>query len=193
MGRKRGSEHWVLDDAGNRTVLTPAVHAAVIATARGGYWPRMVAVLNGIDPDTLCGWLELGNSPDGYEPYASFAEAYLLAEAESCRELEDALRKAALGTSEARVRPEVLIWLLERRHPLLWKGGTLSALQVAAQSRSGGRLRAAAERFLAELPEAERDRARALGLNVPQLSEGPPGPVKTPAAYTNGESDAQRT
>lgn len=175
-GRKRGPAHWVLDDAGERTALTVAVAAALIAHSRAGRWPQSAAVLCSVTPETLLSWLERGTEECALEPYRSFAEAYLESEMQNCADLEDVVQAAALGrTPKAKKngpRPpdvETAKWLLERRYAFLWKGGGIPACSVVASAQSRRLLREKAEAYLSQLPETERARARESGF---MLTEG---------------------
>jgi hypothetical protein len=168
-GRKKGHEHWVLDDAGERTALTPALGAALVAHSRAGRWPQSAAVLCHVTPETLLGWVERGAEQCALEPYRSFAEAFLESEMQNCADLESVVQAAALGRNPkpkgGRRGPDVETakWLLERRYAFLWKGGGLAAASVVASSQTRKALREKAEAYLALLPDHERARARELG------------------------------
>ncbi len=173
VGRKEGSEAWVLDDAGHRTVLTPQLVQDLLSHAERGYWPAMCALLCRVAPETLQRWLERGVEEDAIEPYRSFAEAFVMAELEVCAELEDKLRDIALGKvgplerGEAGPDAGVIQWLLVNRYSQLWRGGGVSATQIVLTGTSSKTLRAKAEAFLKSLPQEHQQRARAEGLSLP--------------------------
>lgn len=173
-GRDENSAAYVMDDNGHSTALSPGVEAALVANARKGYWPAMCALLCRVAPSSVQNWLEKGLDEYAVNPYKRFAENFIHAELESCAELEDMIRKAALGEvlkDPDCLPPDVkaLQWLLERRYSDLWSGGGQTAVGMAliATSPTSSVLRAKALEFLRALPEAERTRAHAAGLTLP--------------------------
>ena len=180
-GQHKGPDKWILDQAGNRTVLTPTVVESLLNETRKGRWPQMAAVRSGVDPRTLAKWLERGVGDDAIEPYKSFAQAFLLAEAEFVVEMEDVLINNAKGEldyqpGKPRPNPETARYLLERRMGILWGGKAMSGLEVVARSEGRRAVRQKAIEFLDSLSEADKARARSRGIMLPdrpvQLTEG---------------------
>lgn len=182
MARKKGHEHYILDDAGKSTALTPAMADALVAETRAGRWPQMAAVRCNLDPRTLLRWLERGIEEDAIEPYRTFTQEFLRAEADFCAEMEDVLMKSALGKFEyepgkPRPNPETARYLLERRMAVLWGGRALSGLEVVSQASGRQGIRKKALEFLESLSAADKQRARDRGLMLPDggglvLTEG---------------------
>jgi hypothetical protein len=173
-GRDGNAAAYIMDDAGHPTALRPEVEANLVASARKGYWPAMCALLNKVAPSTVKTWLEKGLDEYAVNPYRRFAEDFIHAELESCAELEDILRKAALGLVEKdpdHEPPDIAAvrWLLERRYADMWRGGAQSATSIAlaATSPEARGVRQKALEFLKSLPEAERVRAQGAGLTLP--------------------------
>lgn len=177
--RKKGPNAWVLDDAGIRTSLTPQLADECVTRMRRGYWPRIVALLTGVTPTTLHGWIERGVSDDAIEPYRSFAERMLEAEALSSADLFDVLRDGALGLLEgvpvvpARKGPpprrpadlRVAMWLLQQRYGADWRGAGVSAMAVLEQVEVGygQKIRAQVDVWLRSLPPQAVAQGRELG------------------------------
>ncbi len=173
-GAYQNSGAYTLDDNGIPTALKPEVETALVTHARKGYWPAMCALLCKVQPETVQRWIEKGLDEYAINPYKRFTENFVLAELESCAELEDVLRQAALGQVRRKKGfqpPDVsaVRWLLERRYADLWRGGaqTATGMVFAATSPAAKELRTKALEFLRSLPEAERVRASGAGLTLP--------------------------
>lgn len=166
----------MLDGNGRQTALTPNVAQKLVAEIRQGRWPQMAAVRCGVAPETLLKWLERGMLEDAVEPYMSFTQQFLLAEADFCAELEEVLLSRALGREEkpkdGRMRPDsdVARYLLERRLGILWGGkGALSAIETVSNESANKRVatRQKAQAFLDRMTDEQRDTARRAGFILP--------------------------
>lgn len=95
-------------------LLTPAVHAAIVESIRGGNYIDMSAAAAGICRKTFYNWMHLGEADDATEPYLSFASDVRKAEAESEADAVKVLHAAKYEDWKA---SEVF---LKRRFPKRW-------------------------------------------------------------------------
>ena len=158
-------------------------HERIIEDMRGGDWPAMIALKNGIAPATLLSWVLRGLNPDEHPTYRDFADDFVRVEAEISGQLVDIIMKSAMGKLERRdsedpyQAPNVddAKWLLVKRFQFLWaqrKDGSFggeSAAEVVCrkieeiQSEEREKVR----KLLARLPEDAKREARAEGFLVP--------------------------
>lgn len=165
---------WVMDDEGKRTALSPDLARALVNEISQGRWPQMAAVRCGVDPRTLRKWLEKGLDDVPVEPYHSFTQAFLKAEADWCAQLEQVLWNSATGQLDyepGKPRPnvETAKYLLERRMGVLWGTGRgQSGLEAVAELGARSNIRAKALAFLESLSEGDKQRARDRGIMLPE-------------------------
>lgn len=155
----------VVDDLGNFTALTPEVKAAFLSELAKGDWPIYAAFRAGIAPKSVKRWLDKGLEEAAIEPYASFAADVIRCEAELAGQLIKVVMDDALGktmpAAEGMRRPNVqtAIWMLQSRFKALWgKDGAPGAAVGIAEY---------AERQLATLDDAQREKARKILAKLP--------------------------
>jgi len=141
----------------------------------------MVALRNGIAPNTMLKWVLKGLDPDAPSAYREFADEVVSVEAELSKMLVDVIMDKALGRTrppeEDMLRPsaEDAKWLLQKRFQFLWQEdkegrvGGQSVAEVVTQRIEGieGEHKAEVRRILAELPAEAKGRARKAGFLVP--------------------------
>lgn len=168
----------VPDDMGNFTALTPAVQQRFLDELAKGDWPQLAAFRAGISPKSVKRWLDKGLEEAAVEPYASFAAAVVMLEAQLAGKLIEVIVNDALGTTptpdEGRTKPNVLSaqWLLNNRYRFFWgtKDGVVppAAISIAEHiERQSSALdaskRDAVKKILAKLPADARADARKEG------------------------------
>ncbi len=168
----------VPDDLGNFTALTPSVVQKFLDELAKGDWPQLAAFRAGIAPKSVKRWLDKGTEEAAIEPYASFAAAVVMLEAELAGKLIQVVIADALGTAEkppeGMKAPNVqtAIWLLQNRFRFFWgtKDGLVSpaAISIAEHiERNASTLdqskRDAVKQILAKLPADARADARKKG------------------------------
>lgn len=169
----------VPDDLGNFTALTPAVQQKFLDELAKGDWPQLAAFRAGIAPKSVKRWLDKGLEECAIEPYASFAAAVVMLEAELAGKLVHVVMQDALGTGDwtpdcGRPKPNVQTaqWMLQNRFRFYWgtKDGLVSpaAISIAetierqVSTLDEGK-REAARKILAALPNEARAEARKKG------------------------------
>jgi hypothetical protein len=170
--RKVGPDAWVLDESGNRTALTPQLADQAVTLMRERWlWPNRIAVMIGVMPRTLFGWVERGVAEDAVEPYRSFADEFVLAEAQSAAALFDVVRQAAMGEIvpvKGKLCPDLrlAVWLLERRFGEDWEGagGSVMGVVLRSETESARGIRAKLDGWLRSLPDEVISRGRDLGI-----------------------------
>jgi hypothetical protein len=106
---------------GGKTRLTNHRAAVVLHAIGCGCYRETAAQLAGVTPETLTHWMKW----DG-EPYASFQRLVRKAEADLEARMVTAL------TSQANVRPELALAILERKFPQRWAKVTVVAMPPPA-------------------------------------------------------------
>lgn len=168
----------VPDDLGNFTALTPAVQQKFLDELAKGDWPQLAAFRAGIAPKSVKRWLDKGLEECAIEPYASFAAAVVMLEAELAGKLvkvvmDDALGIGALPDKSMRApNVQTAQWMLQNRFRFYWgtKDGLVSpaAISIAetverqVSTLDEGK-REAARKILAALPNEARAEARKKG------------------------------
>jgi hypothetical protein len=161
--------------------ITPARHKKIITDLEGGDWPAMVALRNGIAPNTLLGWVIKGLDPEAPDGYRKFADAFVQVEADISGALVKAIMDSALGRLEPRFEgdpppPNVgdAKWMLVKRFSFLWKerkDGTMgeSAAEVVCRriEEIESDHRDEVRKILAQLPDEAKREARTAGFLVP--------------------------
>jgi len=162
---------------GGKTRLTNHRAAVVLHAIGCGCYRETAAQLAGVTPETLTHWMKW----DG-EPYATFQRLVRKAEADLEARMVTAL------TSQANVRPELALAILERKFPQRWAKVTVVAMPAPPSSKDDlGKIlteisaRAQAERAArGQLPPASTIiDARAIPVGRLQDPRGP-RPVRPP-------------
>jgi hypothetical protein len=155
----------VPDDLGHYTALTPEVHERFLTELSKGDWPIYAAFRAGVAPKSIKRWLDKGLEEAAIEPYATFAADVIRCEAELAGKLIEVVMNDALGKGPAyekgvpRPNPDRAIWMLQNRFKNLWgKDGAPGAAVGIAEY---------AERHLATLDEAKREKAKKILASLP--------------------------
>ena len=114
---------------GGKTRLTNHRAAVVLHALGCGCYRETAAQLAGVTPETLTHWMKW----DG-EPYATFQRLVRKAEADLEARMVTAL------TSQANVRPELALAILERKFPQRWAKVTVVAMPAPAASMNLGQM-----------------------------------------------------
>ena len=93
--------------------LTGGLQDELLAALQSGLMPRYVALVCGVAPKTLYGWLDAGAKRDAVNPYRDFCVRWVRAEAELMRHYVEIWSRGGFGAREARE-------VLERRWPSVW-------------------------------------------------------------------------
>lgn len=104
------------------TLLTPEVHALIVAMLRKGHYRKVACAKARITERTLQYWVAKGEA--GIEPYAAFVVDMAEAEAAIEDELLTAIREAQPAIPEVRGADvwTSRAWIMERRWPKRWSG-----------------------------------------------------------------------
>ncbi len=114
---------------GGKTRLTNHRAAVVLHAIGCGCYRETAAQLAGVTPETLTHWMKW----DG-EPYATFQRLVRKAEADLEARMVTAL------TSQATVRPELALAILERKFPQRWAKVSVIAMPAPAASMDLGQM-----------------------------------------------------
>lgn len=107
---------------GRPTSFTPEVGETIIAAITAGNYKATACAAAGIHRDTLNEWERRGSH--GEEPYASFANALMIAEAKAEMALLAEIKSAqpAVVQSHGADVWQSRAWIMERRWPKRWGG-----------------------------------------------------------------------
>lgn len=94
--------------------LSPELHRKIVEQCRMGTFRRHAAMAAGVTERTLSNWIRWGTTDDAKEPYRSFAEDLLAAEAFAIN--NNVLYVQAAATSDWRAAS----WFLARKAPNEW-------------------------------------------------------------------------
>jgi hypothetical protein len=158
----------VPDDLGNFTALTPQVQEKFLAELRKGDWPQLAAFRAGVAPKSVKRWLDKGVEDCAIEPYASFAAAVLMLEAELAGRIIKVVMDDAMGEGDwnpecGRQKPNVqsAIWLLQNRFRFFWgtKDGTVAPAAISITEH--------VEKQMATMDQGKRDKAKKILASLP--------------------------
>lgn len=157
-----------------RVTITPERHRRIIEDLSGGDWPSMIALRNGVAPDTMMAWVLKGLDQDAPEEFREFADDFVRTEAEISGKLVAIILAGALGVKKGDVDPadewerrpcvEDAKWLLLVRFQFLWR--------VQKNGKMGGE--SAAEvvcRKIEEIQSEERDKVREILSQLPEVAK----------------------